>query len=396
MTMTMVATATAMASAPSAERSGLARTASGALDDGLSHGQSAPRRRRGRRAPSWRSRSAWIGPDTIVVAFRHAVDLDRQAADDAGRDRREARRRRRRREDAGRPSRSTTACSGTASALRRSAATISASHVRPGRNGCVGAIEAHLDAKLARRGLRAELRQRARADLDDAAGKALAGQRLQRDRRRHAGDSRITSASATLTSALIALRSEIVIRIVPGWFCTPMTTISPTSTSSRVTTPSIGAVISVFVQLIAGPGALGAALATRRSRGRGRLLRSFDRGVRRRDLRLRRGLGGDDAIEIGGRQSGPRGVTAGPRQRRWPLPRRATGPPPARPVPRAPGVAAARASASSAPSAPRPPRPSTAAWTGSMRATTWPAVTPSPSFTVSDTSRPITFAPISA
>ena len=35
-------------------------------------------------------------------------------------------------------------------------------------------------------------------------------------------------------------------RIVPGWFCTPMTTISPSSTSSRVTTPSMGAVISVL------------------------------------------------------------------------------------------------------------------------------------------------------
>ncbi len=58
--------------------------------------------------------------------------------------------------------------------------------------------------------------------------------------------SRITSASATLTSALIVLRSEIVIRIVPGWFCTPITTISPSSTSSLVIVPLIGAVMVVF------------------------------------------------------------------------------------------------------------------------------------------------------
>ena len=56
----------------------------------------------------------------------------------------------------------------------------------------------------------------------------------------------MTSASATFTSAFTALRSEIVISVVPGWFWTPMTTISPGSTSSRVTMPSIGAVTSVL------------------------------------------------------------------------------------------------------------------------------------------------------
>ena len=59
------------------------------------------------------------------------------------------------------------------------------------------------------------------------------------------------SASATFTSAFTSARSEIVISVVPGMFWMPITTISPSRTGRRVTTPSIGEAISVFPRQVA-------------------------------------------------------------------------------------------------------------------------------------------------
>ena len=48
------------------------------------------------------------------------------------------------------------------------------------------------------------------------------------------------SVSSTSTSTSMCDMSEIVMMTVPGWFIVPVTTFSPSSTFSRVTTPSIG------------------------------------------------------------------------------------------------------------------------------------------------------------
>ena len=89
----------------------------------------------------------------------------------------------------------------------------------------------------------------------------------------------------------MALRSETVISVVPGWFWMPMTTISPSRTCSRETMPSMGTVISVLLERRRARGRPARAPAAMRWGAAVAALGALERGARRVDLR-RRGVGG--------------------------------------------------------------------------------------------------------
>ena len=172
----------------------------------------------------------------------------------------------------------------------------------------------------------------------------------------------------------------MVISVVPGWFWMPITTISPSRTRRRLTMPSMGETMEVFESMSSARVLLRARLRDAPAGGVGVCARAIDRGARRGDLR---------AVAIGrgaARSRTPRpaisacskqvalAARAAARLARARLGggQSAVGAADLLGARRAPRLRA-RAPARAAPDA------SLCACTASMRASTWPALTRSPS-----------------